>query len=194
VVDGGAACLLTNGIHWIDFAIELFGSAPERVVSTAKGEAINPRSPDLMLYGGTALWSFGGGREAVISFNNGSSVAPRARIYLRNAVAELDGELNVVLRRRDMEAVQRFPKVTRTGAAVETLYEGAVPGFVEYLAGMGNAIREVRDGGPLTCDGADGAAAVTACVGALAASRSGRAEALPIDPDGAEGRQTWPIS
>jgi predicted dehydrogenase len=38
VVEGGAGCLVTNGLHWIDFASTLFGATPRRVVGTARGE------------------------------------------------------------------------------------------------------------------------------------------------------------
>src|SRR5688500_2003242 len=93
---GGAACLITNGIHWIDFATELFGAAPVAVMSTASGEQINPRAPDLLLAGGTAVWSFGEGREAVLSFSNRSSVALDIRVYFRNAVADVDGDGAIV--------------------------------------------------------------------------------------------------
>jgi len=193
VVEGGAACLLTNGIHFVDFAIELFGAEPERVVSTASGDPINPRSPDLHLYGGTAIWSFADGREAVITFSNRSSVAPSARIYYRDAVVELDAMLEARVLRRDPAAVQRFPAVTRTGPASELRFQGTVPGVRGYLDGMRRAFEDVVDGDVL-CPGEAGAAAVTACIGALVASRDGHAVTLPLDPSSKQGREPWPIS
>lgn len=194
VVTGGAACLVTNGIHWLDLAGELFGSAPRSVVGTVQGQPINPRSPDLEIYGGTAIWEFGDGREAAMALSNQSSLALEARVYLRDGVAELDGDLNVRLRRRDPEAVTRFPAITRTGSADEVLFEGVLPGTLGYLDGIRRAIEEVRFGTVPICPGELGASAVSGCVGALVASRELRRVSLPLDPSGAWGRERWPIS
>jgi predicted dehydrogenase len=194
VVEGGAACLLTNGIHWLDFAIELFCAPPQSVVSTARGAPLNPRAPDLALYGGTAVWRFEDEREAVISFSNRSSLAPLTRVYLRDAVVEIDGELAVRVRRRDAESVARFPAVTRTGQPSVTLWDGPLPGVETYLDGMRAATVEVLAGGPLTCTGQAGAVAVDACIGALVAARDGREVALPLDPQDAAFTERWPIS
>jgi predicted dehydrogenase len=195
VVKGGAACLLTNGIHWIDFAADLFGENPERVVSTAYGQTINPRSSDLMLYGGTTIWSFSGGREAVISLSNLSSLTLTAHVYFRDAVIKLDKDLEaVVIRRRSPAAVIKFPAVTRTGPATESLFEGRLPGMPTYLDGIRNAIKEVERGTGLTCRGNIAAEAVRMCVGALVASRERKAIELPLDPASSWGQEHWPIS
>ncbi len=195
VVEGGAACLLTNGLHWIDFASSLFGNAPRRVVSTARGQPINPRSPDLMLYGGTAIWSFGDGREAVISLSERSSVTLTARIYFRDAVVETDkGVERVSVRRRDRAAVERYPAVTRTGPAVETLFEGQLPGMLTFQEGLEAALSETAAGEALTSPGAVGLEAVSSCIGALVAARDGRAIDLPIEANSPEGLEPWPIS
>ena len=194
VVEGGAACLLTNGIHWLDFAIELFGAGPTRVVSTARGEPINPRSPDLHLYGGTAVWGFPGGREAVITLSNHSSVALQAQVFLRDAVVKVDGDLTVTVLRRDPAAVAKFPAVTRTGPATEVLVSGRLPGVREYLAGMRTAAAELVEGAELTCPAGIGAEAVAACIGALVAAREGRMLDLPLARSDGRTRESWPIS
>ena len=194
VVEGGAACLLTNGIHWLDFASELFGAAPERVTSTAHGDPINPRSPELQLYGGTAVFGYPGGREAVLAFSSASSVAASARVYLRNAVVDLDGDLGAHVRRRDPAAVERFPAVTRTGAAAETLAQGTLPGVLGYLEGMHAAAAEAVRGAAPTCAASAGAAAATARIGALTSAREARHVRLPLDPASEAGRERWPIS
>jgi predicted dehydrogenase len=194
-VEGGAGCLLTNGLHWIDFASTLFGAPPRRVVSTARAKPINPRSPDLMLYGGTAIWSFDDGREAVISLNEHSSLTLSARIYFRDAVVEVDkGVERISVRRRDREAVERFPAVTRTGAAVETLLEGQLPGMRSFQEGLETALEETAAGEVVTSPAAAGEEAISSCIGALVSAREGRAIDLPIRPDSPEGREPWPIS
>jgi predicted dehydrogenase len=61
-VEGGARCLVTNGIHWLDLVCALYGALPTSVVSDARGEPLNPRGADLRYFGGTAIWSFPGDR------------------------------------------------------------------------------------------------------------------------------------
>lgn len=201
VVEGGAACLVTNGIHWIDFAAELFGAEPEQVISTVYGEAINPRAPDLGFYGGTAIWRFSDQREAVITLSNRSSVEPTVRVYFRDAVAEIEYVsteaglyLNAVIRRRDWAAVARFPAVTRTGPVVDEIFAGRLPEVRTFSEGMQAAVREVLEGDVRTCSGYVGAKAVSFCIGALIAAREGRAVTLPIDPASSWGQAVWPIS
>jgi predicted dehydrogenase len=194
VADGGANCLVTNGLHWIDFVIALFGCPPARTAGTARGEPGNPRSSELRLYGGTAVWEFADGREAVLAFSNRSSVDSTTRVYYRDALAEIDLDFNVILRRRDMTAVREAPAVTRTGPACESLHEGALPGARSLPEARLAVIRELVDSAAPTCDGRTGAAAVNACVGALVASREGCAVTLPIGPSSPWGEERWPMS
>jgi predicted dehydrogenase len=193
VVTGGAACGVTNGIHWLDLASELFGAEPRSVVADLRSRPINPRSPDLGFYGGTAVWDFGGDRSLTLSLSNDSSVAMEARLYMRDAVAELDENLRARLRRRPGDTGTDRP-VTRTGAAQEVLFEGVLPGTRGYREGIRLALETVRSDSPPVCPAAVGAAAVSGCVGALVASREKRRIPLPIDPNGAWGREAWPIS
>jgi predicted dehydrogenase len=193
-VTGGAACLVTNGLHWLDFATELFGEPPGAVVSDARGKAINPRSPDLELYGGAATWEFGAGRRLTMDLSLDSSVAMEARVYARDAALDLDENLNARLRRRDPRAVERFPAMTRTGPARDVIFEGVLPGTLPYAEGMRRALEEVRSLAAPLCPGRAGAVAVSGLVGALVSSREGRRVALPIDPASVWGREHWPIS
>jgi predicted dehydrogenase len=194
LVRGGAACLVTNGVHWLDFAAEVFEGDPVAVMSSAAGQPINPRSPDLRIYGGTAVWDFGGGRETVMMLNNGSSVALEARVSYRDAVVDIDSDLRIQIRRRDPAAVARFPAVTRTGPADEVLFEGTLPGVLGYLDGMARAIEDVRTPGRLVCPARRGVVSVSACVGALLAARAGRTVDLPLGA-GHEGfAEQFPIS
>jgi predicted dehydrogenase len=194
VVDGGAACLLTNGIHWIDFASELFDAMPKSVVSTAHGEHINPRASDLLLVGGTAVWQFDEGREAVISFNNRSSLALKARVLYRNAIVEINSDLLLRVRCRDEETVRKLPTVTRTGHPSKLLFEGALPEVRDYGACLREAIRDVLENGGRICPARVGVTSLSACIGALVSSRIRRAVDLPIAPGSPEGAEKWSIS
>lgn len=193
-VHGGAACLVTNGLHWIDFAIQLFGSPPRRVVGTAQGEAINPRSPDLHLYGGSAVWTFDGGRELTLLFGKGSSVYPTTSVYYRDAVATVDYDYEVVLARRDPEAVRKFPAITRTGPAAQVVFKGPLPGVLPADEALCLGLKELWEGKADMCPAAAASAAVNACIASLVAGREGRGIDLPIDSGSAWGREAWPIS
>lgn len=192
---GGAVCLATNGIHWIDFAAELFAVDPSSVTGSAFGEEINPRAPELLIVGGTAVWSFGSGREAVLSFNNRSSVALNLQVYFRDAVADVRADDGVVrIARRDRDAVAAYPAVTRCGPASELLFDGRLPDTTG-AAGTGvRAIREAAGSGPVTASGRVGAAAVSAVIGALIAGRERRAIELPLSPGSPWHAEEWRIS
>lgn len=201
VIEGGAACLLTNGIHWIDFATHLFAAPPRQVISSAYGEPINPRSRELRFYGGTAVWGFDDRREAVISFSNRSSVRPQAEIYYRDGIVTAayvagadDEHVHVVARRRDRAAVARDPRITWTGPVDQAVWDGCLPGVRSFTGGLAAAAEELVRGESATCDGAVGAAAVSACVGALIAARERKVVDLPVNASGSWAREPWPIS
>ena len=201
VVEGGAGCVVTNGIHWVDFATELFGTTPRCVMATVRGEPLNPRSPTLLYYGGTAVWRFDGEREATLSFSNRSSLEPVAYIFLRDAVAEItyasaegDVYLNAAIRRRDKDAVLRFPAVTRTGQATEKLFEGRLPGVSMFMEGIKQAVIDVLQNNACVSSADMGVNALESCVGALVSAREGRSVDLPGGATSFWREEYWPIS
>lgn len=201
VVEGGAACLSTNGVHWIDFVSELFKTDPVRVVSTVRGDPINPRSKDLFIYGGTAVWSFSGDRDAMISFNNKSSLKPRARVQFHNGLAEVgfvatdsDEFLSGTLRWCGADVLGGSPAVTNTDIVTGSLHECVLPGIRGFNEGLTVAARELLDSRVPTCGAAVGVTSVSSVIGALVATRAGRAISLPIDADETEGQEIWPIT
>jgi hypothetical protein len=191
---GGAAGLITNGIHITDLAIALFEESPQSVVSTARGEHINPRSPDLQLYGGTAVWSFSRGRELTISFGNSSSLAPLITVYYRVGLMRMGLEPTVTVCKRDEAAIKRFPAVTRTGAAGDLVFEGPIPQVLELEGEMGKLLDEVEGLTPQSFRSENALEVLGACIGALEAGRTGIAVDFPIDPKSDLGQRTWPIS
>ncbi|MCG3204417.1 MAG: Inositol 2-dehydrogenase/D-chiro-inositol 3-dehydrogenase [Elusimicrobia bacterium] len=193
-VDGGATCLATNGLHCIDFVSELYGASPVSVLSTAQGAAINPRSPDLQMFGGTAIWTFPDGREAVISFSNRSSLWLALRVFFRDTLLEMDIDLGAVIRVRDKAMVKQFPAITRTGPASEIIFQGVLPGVIPFEQRMKNAVLDTFKTGPRDCPGEVGFAAVSSVVGALVSAREKKSISLPLDPNSDVGKEIWPIS
>src|ERR1051325_27039 len=136
VTNGGAACIVTNGLHWVDLAAALFHAAPRRVVAQLRDDPINPRAKPLSFIGGTASWDYGGGRELVLHFNNASSVYPMTHVQYRDAVVTLDYDYEVVVHRRDPADVARFPAVTRMGPTRHIAFKGQLPGVVDGITAL----------------------------------------------------------
>jgi predicted dehydrogenase len=193
-VVGGAYCLVTNGIHWIDVAIQLFGSRPESVMSTAHGDPINPRSRELLHFGGSAIWRFRDGRELVMALTNRSSVHPVIQVHFRDGVVEIDEEFDVTLRRRPADAIASGAPVTRTGTATDVLFTGPLPGVLSMEDALRDGISRLMNGGESLSPADAAGAALNACLGALAAAEDGGPLRLPLAPDGPWGRREWPIT
>ena len=194
VIHGGASGLVTNGIHYIDIACQIFEREPQSVVSTASGTRINPRSPELMFYGGTAVWSFGKGIEATMSFSNHSSIFRTFVIYYRDAVIEVSRRWDLDIRRRSQEELDRFPAITRTGVATNVVQD--IPPISLYSADERTKmlIDEIDSGSFLICPPQVALQSLGACIGALAAGENRSRVELPINPDSHIGRTEWPIS
>jgi predicted dehydrogenase len=193
-ITGGAAGLVTNGIHHIDWIVELFGEWPELVTSSARGEKINPRSPKLQFYEGTAAWIFPSGREATISFSNRSSVAPNVKIYYRDAIAELGGNLEIEINLRDEASIKKHPTVTRTGTATFLGQRGQIPGVLKLEQATSLLLDEIDLDLVKVFTPYDAQLALGACIGALTSGLTHRAINLPIDPESEDGTREWPIS
>ena len=195
VIHGGASGLVTNGIHFVDLAMAVFKDTPISVVSTAVGESINPRSPELKFYGGTAVWSFRGQREVVISFSNQSSVFPTATFYYRDGVIHLHNRTHAAVLSRDAGSLAPNAPVTRTGPATHTLYQGPVPGILDSIeSAFVRHYDEIVAGDLGTFRAEDAYRALEACIAALIASERGERVSLPLDPESEYARRRWGVS
>lgn len=193
VVHGGARCLVTNGIHVVEMACDLLGADPISVTSTARVEHINPRSADLGFYGGTAVWAFPGGRELVVSFPLLSTLKEQTAVYFRDAIITLTGS-RVETRRRPLTEVEAHPATTWTGQATEVLFDGPLPGLVDGDARIAAAVDALVAGDDVRLRPEHHVRALSACIGALDAGRSGRRVELPVRPDSDLYAERWPIS
>ena len=194
IVHGGAAGLVTNGIHYLGMAAALFGRAPDSVVSTASEEATNPRSPSLRMYGGTATWSYGDGRELAMFMNSMSSIAIRMQLVYRNSVVEVFPDLQIEVRKRPREELERYPAVTRLGEPKDIVFQGKVPGIRPLEECTSRILDEVEERNALKFTPGDALQVVGSCIGALTAGTTGQKVYLPIDPNSDIGRAEWPIS
>ena len=114
-VYGGANCIVTNGIHFLDLACSIFNSYPISVFSNLNEDKINPRSKRLGFWDGIATWSFLERKFINIAFTNFSSVrllcdiiCPKGKINI-----SIDGVMNFYV--RDDEEIKNDPRIIRTG-------------------------------------------------------------------------------
>jgi predicted dehydrogenase len=69
-IAGGAKCMSTNGIHWLDFVSSLFGEQPKSVFADLDFKQINPRAKDLNFIGGVSVWRYTQDKTLTIDFSN----------------------------------------------------------------------------------------------------------------------------
>lgn len=194
VFHGGTLGHVTSGIHYIDLASELFGQGPESVIGSVVGDPINPRSPALRLYGGSAVWDFGQGRELSMCFSNLSSVNVSMHVYYRNAMVNVSPYFDVEVLRRDQAEIEKFPAVTRIGVPTDVAFAGDVPGKYPIEACTHRLLDEIESGHIEVLPPALALQALSACIGAIEAGEKGRRVSLPIDPMSELGKKEWPIS
>lgn len=109
---GGAQCMSTNGSHWLDAAIGLYGF-PNSVMANLQSEQINPRDASLDFFEGTASYSFSNGRKLDLSFDNKSWVSSSARFLFSNGILEIQGNGEVYVAEVEKRLIDGNP-VTRT--------------------------------------------------------------------------------
>lgn len=119
-VSGGAQCMSTNGIHWLDGAIEVFGNGPISTKADLSLNYINPRSDKLAFVEGSAIWSFGEGRRLSVSYTNSSSISGKAEFFGRNVLVTLTDDLSMKIYKRKPSELSLDNRVTRVGSAIKT--------------------------------------------------------------------------
>jgi predicted dehydrogenase len=127
VVHGGAKCLVTFGAHFVDLALDVFGSPPLRVAGFGSSQPINPRRKDLGYWEGSLSWEFLENRYLSVSFTNQSSVQAIAVIYAPQGTMSVYPDGRITMVKRNMEEIARDPRVTRVGICVDSPVEVVPP-------------------------------------------------------------------
>lgn len=189
-VTGGAKCLATNGIHFLDLALVLFENDPECVIADVDTQSINPRHQDLVFLGGTMCYRFPGRRYFTCTFNNQSSVSQSVLLYWRDAVGELLPNGDFALRLRDARQIEDYPAITRTGEAHIEVFRGDI---ATWPNGRG-ALDALYDGALAISLGESGERTTEYLLAALHASDSGRRLDFPLDTSVIDVERHWRIS
>lgn len=89
---GGANCLATGGMHWIDFFIRHFKINDNNIdiSSSLNLDKINPRDKSFYNIGGTVLLNCKNKGSGVLSFNNCSRLAPLQSLIYKSHLLEFD--------------------------------------------------------------------------------------------------------
>jgi predicted dehydrogenase len=192
VVDGGARCIATNGTHWLDLAIAIFGAPPMSVVADIDSAPVNPRSPELLYWGGAASWKFPGGARFTINYDNASSVHERVRVYARNGVVDIDSSFNIRGFRRNSAEIENDQRVARTG---DVMTDAPIAEYVtEFNEVLSLQLDEIEGRSSPLYSSSDAFGTAEALVAAFEASRLGKSLTIPVHQDIIDSSTEWNIS
>ena len=188
---GGAQCLITTGMHWVDLAVDLFRGFPTAVSGLGSADRMNPRGTDLDVWQGTAVWQFSSGRLLTLTYSNHTSVDGFLSIYCPRGRVDIcpDGVIRAF--RRDDAEVERDPRITRTGEAVIVDAQVIAPPSVHPVA---RALDELESDGPLTYSTRDAARSLECALAALVAFESRRTVPLPLEKSSEYYSRQWAVT
>lgn len=188
---GGAQCLITTGMHWVDLAVDLFRGFPTAVSGLGSADRMNPRGTDLDVWQGTAVWQFSSGRLLTLTYSNHTSVDGLLSIYCPRGRVDIcpDGVIRAF--RRDDAEVERDPRITRTGEAVVVDAQVFAPPSVHPVA---RALDELESDGPLTYSTRDAARSLECALAALVAFESRRTVPLPLEKSSEYYSRQWAVT
>jgi len=142
VVQGGAKCLVTNGIHYVGLAIKLFKNSPENVSAQLTNSSINPRNKNFLFLGGSATWNFPDNKQLTISFTNESHVQLSTTIYLKFGKIIIDESLGKVLAISSNDRI-KLDKPSKTFYAREEVFSFNPYDANKQLDGMIEIYRKI---------------------------------------------------
>ena len=189
-VTGGARCIATNGIHYLDLATVLFGSLPISVTADLATQNINPRHESLAFYEGSVNYNYAGGKRFNCVFLNQSAVTENVRFYWRDAEGEMMPNGDFALRLRNPAEIEQYPAVTRTGYALNEVFRGNLWLTADGRSGM----TALYDAVVAEAGTTEGARTAEDLLAALHASELGQRLSLPVDASVVDITKHWSIS
>ena len=95
-ISGGAKCIATTGIHYLDLCEWILEGRPESVIADLTFSYINPRSSTLRIYDGIAKWAYPSGAALTMNFTNNSYADAVIEIVWKNAMATFNGTMLIL--------------------------------------------------------------------------------------------------
>lgn len=112
-ISGGAKCIATNGIHYLDLANYLFSDSPIEVFSNLYNSEINPRNSKFLFLGGIATWKYSYNRYLNISFSNESRLSPTMEMVYEFGNGTIQGD-SLVFKKISEKNLKKFKSKTKT--------------------------------------------------------------------------------
>jgi len=122
-VTGGAKCIATNGIHYLDLANYLFLDSPIEVFSNLYNSEINPRNSKFLFLGGIATWKYPYNRYLNISFSNESRLSPTMEMIYEFGKGIIQGD-RLELYKINEFSLNKFNSRTKTFYPLKKLIKG----------------------------------------------------------------------
>ena len=188
---GGAHCLMTTGMHWIDLAIDVFGEAQISVTALAEPDMINPRGKDLEMWAGVAGWSFSRGRYLSLTYSNLSSVEGTLHIYCPTGRFDFLPSGQIQMLKRNANEVELNPQITRVGEVFPVdNFELSLHSTHPTLA----ALLELDGDGEISYSSFDALESLTAAIGLLISSQEKQQFLLSDADKHAMSKIEWSVS
>ena len=188
---GGAHCLVTTGMHWVDLAVDLFDEFPSCVSGSGSTDLINPRGTHLDFWQGVAVWKFSQGRMLSLNYSNHTSVDGYLHIYCPQGRIDICPDGSVRGYSRDKREIEQDPRITRTGDVTE------VPNAV-FVAPSTHpfvrALEELESESLLSYSVHDAVRSLESTLAALIAIETGCMTQLPIEKSGGYYTRTWAVT
>ena len=140
-VTGGAKCIATNGIHYLDLANSLFSSNPIQVISNLYNSEINPRRKDFLFLGGTASWEYSDSRYLNINFSNQSRISPSMEMIFEFGVGTIKGN-DLVIERLDNKSLLKYRSITKTFYPSKEVFNGKAFTFSDNTDGLSSIYKK----------------------------------------------------
>jgi predicted dehydrogenase len=191
VVHGGAKCLVTFGAHFVDLALDIFGSPPLRVAGFGSSQPINPRRNDLGYWEGSLSWEFSGNRYLTVSFTNQSSVQAIGVLYAPHGTMNLYPDGKVTMVKRNMEEIAKDSRVTRVGACVDApvqVISGSAPSELDVILDEIEGDSEVSYSSKHIMD------SLEASIGGLIAAETKQVVEFPFSKDHPLYGKSWNVT
>jgi predicted dehydrogenase len=191
VVHGGAKCLVTFGAHFVDLALEIFGSPPLRVAGFGNTQPINPRRKDLGYWEGSLTWEFSGNRYLTISFTNQSSVQALGVLYAPHGTMNLYPDGRVTMAKRNPDDIAKDPRVTRVGVCEDSpvqVIPGSAPSELKLM------LDEIESDSEISYSSKHIMESLEASIGGLIAAETKQVVGFPISKDHPLYGKLWNVT
>jgi predicted dehydrogenase len=193
-VDGGANCIVTNGIHYLDLAYSIFDSFPVKVSSQLNKQNINPRGKHLGFWEGNSTWKFQNESILSINFSNKSSVSISCKIFSKNGyltITDRGPHIEICTYLRDKKEIQNDPRIIRTGDA------DLINDLVKNKYELKNIVKDTLLNLISSDNKYNASIESSACkdiISSLIASETEKILTLPIEKNSSLYSKEWPIS